>query len=85
MGKTQRMWEGGFNVYVRQADGREKRLRRSRILGPCASMTKYEDELRERRVRRQACRDDRLNQAAIPRSEDVKLVKRDPKGCRARL
>ena len=49
VGKTQRMWEGYFNVYVRQSDGREKRLRRSRILGPCASMTKYEamDELRK--------------------------------------
>jgi integrase len=49
VGKTQRMWEGYFNVYVRQPDGREKRLRRSRILGPCASMTKYEamDALRK--------------------------------------
>jgi integrase len=43
------MWEGYFNVYVRQADGKEKRLRRSRILGSCASMTKYQamDELRK--------------------------------------
>ena len=49
VGKTQRMWEGYFNVYVRQPDGTEKRLRRSRILGSCATMTKYEamDELRK--------------------------------------
>jgi integrase len=49
VGKTQRMWEGYFNVYVRRSDGTEKRRRRSRILGPCASMTKYEamDELRK--------------------------------------
>ena len=49
VGKTQRMWEGYFNVYVRVADGAEKRRRRSRILGPCATMTKNEamDELRK--------------------------------------
>jgi len=49
VGKTQRMWEGYFNVYVRVSDGTEKRRRRSRILGPCASMTKNEamDELRK--------------------------------------
>ena len=49
VGKTQRMWEGYFNVYVRLADGAEKRRRRSRILGPCATMTKNEamDELRK--------------------------------------
>ena len=27
VGKTQRMWEGYFNVYVRLADGTEKRRR----------------------------------------------------------
>ena len=49
VGKTQRMWEGYFNVYVPLPDGIEKRRRRSRILGPCASMTKNEamDELRK--------------------------------------
>ncbi len=49
VGKTQRMWEGYFNVYVRLADGADKRRRRSRILGPCATMTKNEamDELRK--------------------------------------
>ncbi len=49
VGKTQRMWEGYFNLYVRLPDGREKRRRRSRILGSCASMTKNEamDELRK--------------------------------------
>jgi len=49
VGKTQRMWEGYFNVYVRLADGAEKRRRRTRILGPCARMTKNEaiDELRK--------------------------------------
>jgi len=49
VGKTQRMWEGYFNVYVHLAGGIEKRRRRSRILGPCASMTKNEamDELRK--------------------------------------
>ncbi len=49
VGKTQRMWEGYFNVYVRLPDGTEKRRRRSRILGPCARMTKNEamDELRK--------------------------------------
>jgi integrase len=49
VGKTQRMWEGYFNVYVRLQDGKEKRRRRSRILGPCARMTKNEamDELRK--------------------------------------
>ena len=49
VGKTQRMWEGYFNVYVRLADGAEKRRRRSRILGPCGTMTKNEamDELRK--------------------------------------
>jgi integrase len=43
------MWEGYFNVYVRLPDGTEKRRRRSRILGPCANMTKNEamDELRK--------------------------------------
>jgi integrase len=43
------MWEGYFNVYVRLADGAEKRRRRSRILGPCATMTRNEamDELRK--------------------------------------
>src|SRR5215472_13411907 len=49
VGKIQRMWEGYFNVYVRLPDGTEKRRRRSRILGPCASITKSEamDELRK--------------------------------------
>ena len=49
VGKTQRMWEGYFNVYVRLPDGTEKRRRRSRILGPCVSMTKNQamDELRK--------------------------------------
>ncbi len=49
VGKIQRMWEGYFNVYVRMEDGTEKRLRRSRILGPCAEMSKNEamDELRK--------------------------------------
>lgn len=49
VGKTQRMWEGYFNVYVRLPDGTEKRRRRSRILGACASMTKNQamDELRK--------------------------------------
>jgi integrase len=49
VGKTQRMWEGYFNVYVRLSDGTEKRRRRSRILGPCASLTKNQamDELRK--------------------------------------
>src|SRR4051794_5248580 len=49
VGKAQRMWEGYFNVYVRLADGAEKRRRRSRILGPCGTMTKNEamDELRK--------------------------------------
>ena len=49
VGKTRRMWDGYFNVYVRLADGTEKRRRRSRILGPCASMTKNQamDELRK--------------------------------------
>jgi len=49
VGKIQRMWEGYFNVYVRMPDGTEKRLRRSRILGACAEMTKNEamDELRK--------------------------------------
>jgi hypothetical protein len=49
VGKIQRMWEGYFNVYVRMADGTEKRRRRSRILGPCAEMTKNDalDELRK--------------------------------------
>ena len=49
VGKTQRMWEGYFNVYVPLPDGTEKRRRRSRILGSCASMTKNEamDELRK--------------------------------------
>ena len=48
VGKTQRMWEGYFNVYVRLPDGTEKRRRRSRILGPCVSMTRNAamDELR---------------------------------------
>jgi integrase len=49
VGRIQRMWEGYFNVYVRMADGTEKRRRRSRILGPCAEMTKNAaiDELRK--------------------------------------
>jgi len=49
VGKTIRMWEGYFNVYVPLPDGTEKRRRRSRILGSCASMTKNEamDELRK--------------------------------------
>lgn len=49
VGKTQRMWEGYFNVYVRLPDGTEKRRRRSRILGSGGSMTKNEamDELRK--------------------------------------
>ena len=49
VGKIQRMWEGYFNVYVKLAEGVEKRRRRSRILGPCAEMTKNEalDELRK--------------------------------------
>jgi integrase len=43
------MWEGYFNVYVRMADGTEKRRRRSRILGSCSEMTKNEamDQLRK--------------------------------------
>jgi hypothetical protein len=49
VGKVQRMWEGYFNVYVRMADGTEKRRRHSRIVGPCAEMTKNEamDQLRK--------------------------------------
>ena len=49
VGKIQRMWEGYFNVYLRMADGTKKRLGRSRILGPCAELTKNEamDELRK--------------------------------------
>jgi hypothetical protein len=49
VGKTQRMWECYFNVYVHLADGLEKRRRRSRILGSCATMTKNEamDEFRK--------------------------------------
>ena len=31
VGKTQRMWEGYFHVYVRLAEGTEKRRRRSRL------------------------------------------------------
>lgn len=49
VGKIQRMWEGYFNVYVRMADGSERRRRHSRILGPCVEMTKNQamDELRK--------------------------------------
>ena len=42
VGKTRRrMWEGLYHVYVRQPDGREKRLPRTKVLGP-ATMPKNE-------------------------------------------
>ena len=41
VGKTRRTWEGLYHVYVRQLDGMEKRLPRTKILGP-ATMPKVE-------------------------------------------
>ncbi len=41
VGKTQRMWEGYFKVYVRLPDGMERRCRRSRILFPTEAGTPY--------------------------------------------
>jgi integrase len=42
VGKTRRMWEGLYHVYVLQADGSEKRLPRTKVLGPATTMPKGE-------------------------------------------
>ncbi len=39
-GKTVKMWEGRYHVYVTMLDGLEKRRERTRVLGPCAEMSK---------------------------------------------
>jgi hypothetical protein len=41
VGKTRRMWEGLYHVYVKASGGAERRLPRTKILGP-ATMTKTE-------------------------------------------
>jgi len=36
------MWEGRYHVYVKLPDGSEKRRERTKVLGPCAAMSKTE-------------------------------------------
>lgn len=42
IGKRRKMWEGRFQVYVRLADGKEKRRDRTKILGLVSEVTKTE-------------------------------------------
>ena len=42
VGKKPRMWEGRYHVYVKLADGSEKRRERTKVLGPCAAMSRTE-------------------------------------------
>jgi integrase len=44
VGKKVKMWEGRFHVYVSLPDGTEKRRERTKIIGPCAEMSKGEAE-----------------------------------------
>lgn len=48
-GRKRKTWTGYWYEYARQEDGSEKRLQRSKVLGPCAEMTKgaAEDKLRD--------------------------------------
>ena len=49
-GKRVKKWKGYFYVYVRQADGTEKRKHRSAILGLKAQMRKWEAERELQRI-----------------------------------
>ena len=40
IGKTAKMWEGRYHVYVTLPDGTEKRRERTKILGACSEMSK---------------------------------------------
>ncbi len=40
IGKTTKMWEGRYHVYVTLPDGTEKRRERTKILGACSEMSK---------------------------------------------
>jgi hypothetical protein len=44
VGKTTKMWEGRYHVYVTIPDGCEKRRERTKVLGPCAEMSKGDAE-----------------------------------------
>lgn len=44
VGSTAKMWEGRYHVYVTLPDGTEKRRERTRIIGPCAEMSKGDAE-----------------------------------------
>lgn len=39
-GKQTKTWTGFWYVYIPQPDGKEKRLPRSKVLGPCSQLTK---------------------------------------------
>jgi integrase len=49
VGKTAKMWEGYFHIYVTLPDGTERRRDKARIIGSCDEVTKREaeDKLRE--------------------------------------
>lgn len=40
VGRRVKMWEGRYHVYLTLPDGSEKRRERTKILGPCAEMSK---------------------------------------------
>lgn len=41
-GKREKKWRGWYHVYVPQPDGTQKRVKRERVIAPCAGMTKKE-------------------------------------------
>lgn len=44
VGQRVKMWEGRFHVYATLPDGTEKRRERTKVLGPCAEMSKGDAE-----------------------------------------
>ena len=50
VGKRRKMWQGLWHVYVKQPDGTEKRLPRTKVLGPATLSRAEAQKLLNRRI-----------------------------------